>query len=572
MYPAKNLDRRFRNAIVGTLAVATLGGAVAVVAASPTRQTTTSTATEVAPPDDAAVAPGPTTGPTATPSPTATDSPASDSPASDSAGGPAALSDAVIDEPADEIDEPDAPGNAGEVTGDDLPADPPPAPAPSGPVELQPVPKTPPPAPVPDPIDLLDFDPDPTPPGPNPAVPTVGNLQVATANGVDDLASNFTGCALKCVEQAILTPNLQTPNLALAVETTVPARIDIRLTNQDTDGELYISSNTFKTEWNTVLGPLEEGTPYHLLFEAYDEEDQKQVYTHEFVSTARLALPDTLAGNESGCALQCIIEGVVNHTDSFDTVEVHVETDTPAVLRAYVSTAAPGWVGDTPLMPAESEVTVSPNLSTSWTFDVGGLAAETVYHVVVKATDDDGQTAFQVGQFTTDEEQPVDVLVTFRQIFVQWDGDKSGVNRGELSFAWGFDGTPIGFRGEEKMDGGTIINLSSHNAQWFSLSNDGVLPKIMVRGTERDWDGLVELCAQGTGIPSQPVYSPDCDSKTNVAQTGHWTLADIEELPACAAIGFEGAGIFDRCASIFTPDAGDDYAKFQVIVTFSINE
>ncbi len=567
--------RQLRTALAGTVAVATLAGAAVFVATAGGDDGSASAdapAASDAPTTDAGSG-SPGLPPGALAPDAITGAPDARPVASEEGPGITAVADAGITEPEVFVDEPALPGEPGVIEGLDLPVDPSPrAERTHEAVALEPVPKAPPTAPAaPASTDLVDGEPG-DPPGPG--FPAPGGFQVTPSSGLGGLSSNFSGCAVQCVEHAILTPNLQTPNLGLEVQMKVPARIDITLTNEDTGDTRSFTSGTFKTQWTTTLSPLDAATPYHLRFEAFDQQNQKQVYTHEFVTTTPLDLPDQIAGNEAGCGLQCVTVGDVETTDRFDVVEVHVETNTPAVLRAYVSTSAPGWVGDAPLMPAESEVAVPAGLATDWTFAVDGLAADTTYHVVVKATDADDQTAFALGEFHTDDEPPADVRVTFQQVFVQWDGDPhwGGLDRGELSFAWGFDGQAIGTRAEEKMDGGTYFDLTSHNEQWFAIDRDGgTLPNVMVRGSERDWDAdFGEFCATGNGIPSAPIHLDDCDTKTNVAQTGNLTLADIEALPYCTSIGFEGAGIHDRCAQVFTPDMGDDYAKFEVIVSFWI--
>lgn len=468
-------------------------------------------------------------------------------------------------------EEPPAPGNPGEVGGGgpaEVPDDPPaPTPPALDAVDLAPVPQPEPPDPPEPPvlpaIDFVAPTDDPEPPH-----TTVGDLvAVPPSPGIGSLAGNESGCALQCVKKAILQPNAMTPDVSLEVETTVAARIDVTLTDSVSGGELLFTSSGFKTKWQTVLQPLVPDRSYDLVLEAIDEDGQKQVHTHQFTTIEPVQLPGDLVGNATGCALQCITAGVVDHTAQFDVVSMHVTTDTPASLAVWVSTSEPGWVGGTPILPATAQVAVPGAMSTEWTFDVGGLAPDTTYHAIVRAEDENGQANHRIGSFHTAEEPSTPVRVEFEKVFVQWDGDPhwGGLDRGELSFAWGFDGQTLGTRGEEKLYGGDTVVLSSHNAQWFEVEPGAHLPTIMLSGTERDV--AVGYCSYGYGVSSQPAHIKDCGWKINVATMPAVTVEMIEAMPSCAEFDLDADR---RCASMFTPDKGDDYAKFQVIVSFQL--
>jgi hypothetical protein len=478
---------------------------------------------------------------------------------------PAAPTDEIT-EPADEIDEPEAPGEPGEIEGDDVPDEPPPPPPPSGPSDFTAVPKPMPPLPpIPGPTDLVlvtdPVDPTPTPQGP-------GSFQVTPIpQHQGTITSGLTGCQLECVTSALLTANDHNANVGLAIETTVPVHVEIEVTKTGTDSSKFFNNPGYDTEWSTTLSPLQPDTTYDLTLIAIDQQGHSKVYEHQFTT---VDIIDGLNANAQGCALHCLVDGSVSMTDSHSKVKVHVKTNTSAKLVVWVSTSEPGWVGDTPLMPAEAKVHHSENAATSWTFDVPGLQADTEYHIVVRAEDGWG-VDHQIGTFRTDPKPPVDVRVAFEQIDVTYDGDSGALNRGELSFGWGFDGEAIGTRGEEKMHGGTRIELSNNNFWWFQLSEDEGLPNVMVRGTERDWDGKIEFCTAGEGISDGPVYSADCDTKSNTAQLGSgFTLAQIEALPLCGNFGIDAGDPAARCAAIGTPDAGGDYARFTVVISFRI--
>ena len=469
-------------------------------------------------------------------------------------------------EPADEIDEPAAPDAPGQVEGDDTPDEPPPPPTPGGAIEFEPVPKPIPPLPpIPGPTDLVlvtdPVDPTPIPQGP-------GSFQVTPLpQHQGTITSGLTGCQLECVTSALLTANDFNADIGLATQTTVPVHFEIEVTKTGTDSSKFFNNPGYDTDWSTTLSPLQPDTTYDLTLIAIDQDGHSKLYEHQFTT---VDIIDGLNGNAQGCALYCLVDGQVSMTGSYDQVEVHLESNTPATLDVWVSTSEPGWVGESPLMPAEAKVHHSDNPSTSWTFDVTGLQADTEYHIVVRAEDGWG-VDHQIGTFHTDPKPPVDVRVGFEQIDVTYDGDSGALNRGELSFGWGFDGTAIGTRSEAKMHAGTI-DLSSNNFWWFQLADGEGLPNVMARATERDWDAKTEFCTSGNGISSGPLYIPECDTKSNTAQLGSgFTLAEIEALPLCGSFGITTDHPGSRCAGIGTPDHGDDYARFTVVISFYID-
>jgi hypothetical protein len=454
----------------------------------------------------------------------------------------------------------------GIVSGPD-PVPAPPAPAP-GPTELlNPVPKPEPPKPaIPGPTDLLPGnggDDDPTPlDGPT-------DFQLTPLPGhLGNLSSGLTGCQLECVTRAQLISNDFNANVMLEIDAKVPVHVEVEVTKTGTNSSKHFTKAGYGTAWALSLSPLQPKTKYDLKLIAIDQQGHSKVFEHQFTT---VDIIDGLAGNAQGCALQCITVGSVHKTDQFSKVQLHIETNSPARYDVWVSTSEPGWIGDAPILPLEAKVYENANPSTSATFDVTGLQADTVYHVIARAEDGWG-IDHRVGTFRTDQAPPVAVTVTFERIRVTYDGDKGALNRGELSFSWGFDGTSIGHRGEEKMHAPTDIDLTSHNSRTFLLPAQGwSLPWIGVSGAERDWDGKVEFCAAGTGVAAAPFHSADCDTKTNVARTaGSFTQAEMAGLLDCSAWGFTGSKATHKCLLLVTPDMGDDYAQFTALVSIGV--
>lgn len=531
--------------------------------------TPTTTTTDVAARSDAAATATPTTTtePTTITEPTTTTEPTTEIAPVDEPVKVVEASPAPMVDPA-ELDEPAAPGVPGVVSGPDYVETTPPAPEP-GPTELlEPVPKPQPPKPaIPGPVDLLPGNgggqPDPTPhQGPTDfqATPLPGHLGTIT--------SGLTGCQLECVTKALLVSNALNANVVLDIAAKVPIHIEVAVTKTGTNSTKHFNKPGYATTWELSLAPLQPQTKYDLKLIVIDQDGHSRVFTHQFTTVDVI---NGLAGNAQGCALQCITKGAVHKTGQFSTVQLQVETNSPARYDVWVSTSEPGTVGNAPILPIEAKVYENANPSTSATFDVTGLQADTVYHVIARAEDGWG-IDHRVGTFRTDAAPPVAVSVTFERIRVTYDGDKGALNKGELSFRWGFGGEAIGHRGEEKMHAGTNIVLSSHNSRTFLLPADGwSLPWFGVSGAERDWDGKIEFCAAGLGVASAPFHSPDCDTKTNVARTGEtFTESDLAGHLPCSYWGFTGAQADHTCVLLVTPDMGDDYAQFTALVRIAV--
>ncbi len=147
------------------------------------------------------------------------------------------------------------------------------------------------------------------------------------------------------------------------------------------------------------------------------------------------------------------------------------------------------------------------------------------------------------------------------------DGDSSWHNRGELSFRWGTADFTLGSRGEEKIDDGTTFGLNPAHAT-FALPNvTGFLPTLYVSGSERDADGIAEFCSMGLGVAHDPGSNGDCDAKWNVASSGLVTVEGLDAMPRCSSFDLGGSFADAACMVCETADEGDDYARFQVLVS-----
>ena len=487
-----------------------------------------------------------------------------DTPDAPSTPTPAETAPADLD-PGDPGEEPDLPGVVpGDVDGPD--PDPlPPLPEP-GPTEfLSPVDKPDPTPHVPGPADLLPGiggDPDPTPiDGPSDFRVTPLPSHVGT------ITSGLTGCELECVTRAQLISNGLNPDVVLEIDATVPVHAEIEITDVAADDSFHVNKAGYDTSWAIPID-LDPDTQYELELMVIDQDGVSRMFEHTFTS---VDVVDGFAGNAKGCALQCITEGSIVKTDHFSKVRLHVETNSPARLDVWVSTDAPTIVGGVPTLPLSAKVHENVNPSTSSTFDVIGLEANTTYHVIARAEDDFG-VDHQVGTFHTDNAAPIPVTVTFEKIRLTYDGDKWKSNRGEVSFRWGLEGHAIGHRDEEKMKAPKNITLSSHNSATYLLPAEGwELPWIGVSAAERDWDGLAEFCAAGTGVASEPFYNAACDTRINVARTpGNVTQADLDSALPCHSYGVTGERADLPCLFLDAPWQNDEYTTFDVVVSVDV--
>jgi len=547
-------------------AIAAVIGTAGIVGAAATGDdsATPTTVTVDARPSDEPTSAGSTS---STNEPTAADAGGIDTTVDDTTAPVEVQAEPVAVDPAD-VEEPPAPGEPGVVDGPDPVEPSPPAPEP-GPTEfLNPVPKPQPPTPaIPGPTDLLPGnggDADPTPhDGPSDfrVTPLPGHL--------GNLSSGLEGCELECVTRAQLIANAFNPGVVLEIEATVPVHAEIEITKTGTNGSQHVNKAGYATEWAIPISQLQADTTYDLELTVIDEEGRSRMFHHQFTT---VDIIDGLAGNAQGCALQCITEGSVEKTGHHSTVRLHLETSSPARYDVWVSTSEPGTIDGVPILPLEAKVYENVDPSTSATFDVTGLLPDTTYHVIARAEDDHG-VDHRVGTFHTDQAPPVVVTVTFEHIRLTYDGDKSAVNRGEVGFTWGLDGWQTGSRSEEKMHAPKNIDLTSHNTATYLLPAQGwELPWIGVSAAERDWDGLSEFCALGTGVASEPFYSADCDTRFNVARTpGPVTQTDVEALTDCSLFGFTGEEATDKCLFLVAPDHGHEYAQFTSIVRISVD-
>ena len=390
------------------------------------------------------------------------------------------------------------------------------------------------------------------------------------------------GCANQCIIKALLTKNVTSPDLGLNVGTNTAATISAYVSKNAPivgpnghpvfPGKAPLATSVAgTTDWSTSLTPLQPATEYYLIVKATDANGKSSYRSTSFTTITPLENPGGLVnpGGGPGCSVQCITWALLKPGASATEQALAVTSHTPARFVVWVGTQPPQYADGVPHFGDLPAIADSGALVKSWDTTLGGLTPDHDYHIVVRATDVDGNRAYRVGQFHTVEKDLPWLMMGFEKVHVVADGDSSAANRGELSFAWGTADATIGTRGEEKLHSGTTISFDGANSEFLVPNAEGFLPTVYLTGSERDADGLAEFCTMGTGVFIDPGRNSSCDAKWNVASSGLVSVDGLAALPRCSQFGL--AELADHaCMLLETPDEGDDYARFQVVVSIQI--
>jgi hypothetical protein len=170
-----------------------------------------------------------------------------------------------------------------------------------------------------------------------------------------------------------------------------------------------------------------------------------------------------------------------------------------------------------------------------------GLNPGSHYHVIVRATDADGNFAFRQGTLDTDERH---AKVVFQRIHVLYDGDK-GSNRGELKFRLRAE-SHFAERGEDRIASGKWVG--AHREMVFEEA-----PAILTVGAqaeERDSKGLcVPFDAVGWQAANVGKRRHRCNAVSNWTyrswSTG-WAALDLDHPPGGRLpSGYGGGGLIN---------------------------
>lgn len=489
-------------------------------------------------------------------------------PASDSVPSASSPVSEVGAEAVDGTDPSDGPARSVDVVGVEVQAPTAPAPGPGPTVELEAVEAFAPAA----------------VPGRAPVAPTPVSV-LGTISAPGGLTSNTPGCASSCITAATVSFETGSTRIGVEVASNVPARFDLYISTTTPtigpDGPTMpgvdpIRNGRLTRSWSRSISGLGPNAEHYVVLRATDRNGATQVAVGSFRTVNPLDPADDLAPAPS-CAFQCISSGVVRPGVSYDTVRLEVRTTVAANLKVALSTQPPEIVGGVPSVTPEVAVFVPTGLATSWDLDVAPLAADTVYHAVVSATDAQGRTTRRVGSFRTGEAPPIAFRAQVNRVTVDYDGDPGVLNDGELSFAWGYrnaDGLQLrGHRPQAKMSDGDTFETAPHSGFVGSVRADGEIPSIALTVHDLDRDGLTfEYCPIGFfGVSTGQTYNDGCDMRSSGAETGALTPNEVMELRRCSTFGFIGELEDAYCLLLDTGYHGENYARAWTIVSYELS-
>jgi hypothetical protein len=260
-------------------------------------------------------------------------------------------------------------------------------------------------------------------PAPASASPPAGDGQFSTG----------PSCAVSCITSALIEPH--TESFGLDVHTDTPARIFIGVQHLGQPEGSWVDwamSEPGRTRWGNHLTGLQPDTTYKVTVSATDALSRTEKRTTYFrtlaVQTAVPVGPDDVQSGV-GCSQQCI--SAVRLAPDGTGAGMTVDTTVPAKVKVSVDDDAPGTIDGAPFFGTPEGSFSSTQFAKRRAGFVDGLRPGSNYHIIVRATDAAGFTAYRQGIFRTKSRRAKLVLEGVR---VYYDGDK-GANRGELGFA-----------------------------------------------------------------------------------------------------------------------------------------
>ena len=399
-------------------------------------------------------------------------------------------------------------------------------------------------------------------------------LAAGTASaGGGPIISAGTGCALECIEQALVTATATSATVEL--ETSVLAHLTVSITKQTaptTTGGLVAAQtktvhiSAFSPNRTASFAGLEPDATYAIVVKATDLKQQSAYRKGTFktlpVKTQGHAGP-TMLDSGLGCAAQCIEQALFSQARPAASIaKLDVRTSTEAKIQIVVSRDKPVATAGG---PAQFEVVSnqsSSGLTRSWQTQVGGLMPGTRYWAVVRAKDVEGRMSFRQGSFRT---VSASAIVTLHKLVILNDGDK-GRNKGELHFRYFGAGKALGSNGgfQKIRSVSTVaVKVAGQNRPGLTMllpANGGAKLAVHVLADECDAALKKNCVVEAGGIGS------DHDASAG----GSFDLSEILEDGALPP--WYGTGV--------TPPAGHDgyfvlstretYVEFLVLATVDI--
>jgi hypothetical protein len=399
------------------------------------------------------------------------------------------------------------------------------------------------------------------PGGTTPPVPTVGGL----------IAPGISPCATKCILKALLSTLPGRADISLDVRTNTPAKIvvqvDTREPSYSNDGDPYYTNPQLKfatpdrrSQWTTVLTPLQPETKYHIVVAAQDAQGGSSFQTGTFKTPKVI---NQIAGNEpGGCSTGCVRSALLKPRLGGPDVDIEVRTHVPTKLQVLANGQTIAGTDGAFVTEWDSVLTLQPG---------------TKYDITLKVTDEQGRTQQHTAVVNTPEPPASHldrVLVTFHEVLVRHDGDDTIFNRtGELRFRFEVNGQRVIEldTGERKVKAPERVSLDDgdrDSGRSVIIENAPDVLPIRVQAQERDsYGGPTDYCAAGS-----PMF-PETSGRTVVGDCieVEWNTAEgaIElstqaggALPPC--YGFPDGVRGDMCVALGA--SGED-PEFDVYIT-----
>ena len=313
-----------------------------------------------------------------------------------------------------------------------------------------------------------------------------------------------TGCSVQCVLKALVTATTSYANVA--IETSVPTKIAVIAWRPSQGGpDATFHSSALATHRSVFLSGLKPDTTYQILVKATDAQGRSDSRHGSFKTRKVESAVDTGSGNiksNVGCSIQCVRKALFTHVGGMDAT-IAIETGEPAQLQVMLSPDAPIQESWGPRFSFVERSVSSQGLVTKWTGQLGQLRPGTKYHVIVSATDAQGQSAYQTGTVQMDDRK---VRITLLKIKVISDADKGSANKGEIKFDHRIGDQVFGHADFRRIGSGATINVEGRDGRPGVLAvlvANGTDPefKMSTVGAECDWQQLKYCVLESGWIP-----------------------------------------------------------------------
>jgi hypothetical protein len=324
----------------------------------------------------------------------------------------------------------------------------------------------------------------------------------ATAGG-PTISAGY-GCAVACIESALVTPTAS--SASVEVKTSVPASVTVTASRLDAELALatgtapkHVSVAPFLTTRTVLLPGLEPETTYRIVVSAKDLQGRVQTRSGTFTTrkvkvAVDLPAPGLSAG--LGCKADCIQRGTFTADEQVPgRARLELEASVPAtfVVRLYAT--------KTPNILLDQRTISTASRKTAYSTTLDGLLTGTRYGVTAWATDANGNTHVEYGSFRT---RSAEALVTVHKIAIVADGDK-GVNRGEISLDVAVQDDHLWSMGFRRLSSGDTFAPkfagTSRPGVWTPVNVDGLREiELSAGGVECDGHVFLSGCMREAGL------------------------------------------------------------------------